>query len=65
VRIRRIAIGRDFGKEVEVISGIAEKDRVIMNPRDTIEEGMKVNPVLAGEKKDAKPPEKSAEKPKS
>jgi len=26
---------------------------------------MKVNPVLAGEKKDAKPPEKSAEKPKS
>jgi RND family efflux transporter MFP subunit len=68
VRIRQIAIGRDFGKEVEVISGIAEKDRVIMNPRDNIEDGTKVNPVLAekhGEKKDAKPPEKGAEKPKS
>ena len=72
VRIRQIAIGRDFGKEVEVISGVGEKERVIMNPRDTIEEGMKVNPVLAEkhgdkkeEKKDAKPPEKAAEKPKS
>jgi multidrug efflux pump subunit AcrA (membrane-fusion protein) len=46
VHIRQIRLGRDYGKEVEIIEGIAEGDRIVMNPRDTLEEGGKVKAVL-------------------
>jgi len=69
VHIKKIHLGRDYGKEVEVLSGLAEKERVINNPRDTFEDGLKVAPVLLekkAEKKDAgHAPDKPAEKGKA
>ena len=72
VHIRQIHLGRDYGKEVEVIQGLSEKERVINNPRDTLRDGAKVRPVLQekkaekkeGEKKDAgKPANPTQDKP--
>lgn len=37
-----IVIGRDFGNEVEVVSGLSAKDRVIVNPPDSLTTGQPV-----------------------
>jgi RND family efflux transporter MFP subunit len=42
VHFRRIALGRDFGDRVEVLSGIAEGDRLVVNPSDVVREGTRV-----------------------
>ncbi|MDL5049797.1 efflux RND transporter periplasmic adaptor subunit [Oscillatoria amoena NRMC-F 0135] len=42
VRFRKIEIGRDFGAEVEAISGVTLNDRVIVNPSDEVQEGVTV-----------------------
>jgi len=72
VRIRKVRLGRDLGKEVEVLEGLAENERVVNNPRDDVEDGTKVKAVPApkhdDKKKDEKPaaaPAKSAEAPKA
>jgi RND family efflux transporter MFP subunit len=43
VELRSITIGRDFGNTLEIVGGIDENDRVIVNPSDAIENGEKVN----------------------
>ena len=42
VQLRSIKLGRDFGNTVEVLSGLAASDRVILNPPDSIADGMAV-----------------------
>jgi RND family efflux transporter MFP subunit len=42
VALRNIAIGRDLGTTVEVISGLAPNDSVIANPSDSLTEGTQV-----------------------
>ncbi|HEV2693192.1 MAG TPA: efflux RND transporter periplasmic adaptor subunit [Verrucomicrobiae bacterium] len=42
VHLRSIKLGRDFGNTVEVLSGLALEDRVIINPPDAIADGMTV-----------------------
>jgi RND family efflux transporter MFP subunit len=37
-----IAIGRDYGDEVEVVSGMSPTDQVILNPSDSLMSGTKV-----------------------
>jgi RND family efflux transporter MFP subunit len=39
-----IALGRDFGAEVEVLSGLNADDKVIVNPADSVIDGERVNP---------------------
>ena len=64
VHIRKVRLGRDFGKEVEIVEGVADGDRVVNNPRDDLHEGTKVKPVLVErhEKKEEKKDEKKDEK---
>lgn len=38
-RLVSIAVGRDFGNEVEVVSGLTAEDKVIINPPDSIISG--------------------------
>ena len=38
---------RDYGDRIEVLSGIVEGDRLIINPSDAVREGVKVKPVAA------------------
>jgi multidrug efflux pump subunit AcrA (membrane-fusion protein) len=42
VRIQKITLGRDYGSEIEVTSGLSATDRVILNPGDTLRDGMTV-----------------------
>ena len=42
VHLRKITLGRDYGNEVEVTSGLLESDRVVLNPGDNIREGVTV-----------------------
>jgi RND family efflux transporter MFP subunit len=43
VQLRPIAIGRDYGSAVEVVSGLEASDQIIVNPADSLEDGQQVN----------------------
>ena len=47
ISIKKVKLGRDYGKEVEILDGLHEGDRIVINPRDTLETGMKVKAVAA------------------
>ena len=66
VHIKPVKLGRDYGKEVEILAGLSDTDRVINNPRDTLVEGLKVHAMAAtGDgKKEALKPAAPADKPK-
>ena len=42
VTITPVTVGRDFGTEVEIVSGLNKDDRVIVNPPDSLEQGQVV-----------------------
>jgi len=43
--LKDIRIGRDFGTQMEVLSGLTDQDVVIVNPPDSITNGEEVRPV--------------------
>ncbi|HEV2424273.1 MAG TPA: efflux RND transporter periplasmic adaptor subunit [Terriglobia bacterium] len=43
--LKDVRIGRDFGTEMEVLSGLTDQDWVIVNPPDSITSGEEVRPV--------------------
>jgi len=45
VHFQNITVGRDLGERIEVLSGLKEGQRVIVNPNDSVQEGVKVHPV--------------------
>jgi multidrug efflux pump subunit AcrA (membrane-fusion protein) len=51
VQLKDITIGRDFGTKLEVTKGLQASDSVIVNPSDSLTNGLKVQV-----KKDDKPP---------
>jgi len=61
IHMRKVEVGRDLGKEVEILQGVAENERIIVNPKDTAADGMHVNPVAAESEKHN---DKNSEKPK-
>jgi RND family efflux transporter MFP subunit len=42
VHFQLVTVGRDLGKEVEIVSGVTAADRLIENPSDDLKEGQKV-----------------------
>jgi RND family efflux transporter MFP subunit len=42
VHLRHITQGRDFGTEVEVLSGVSGNDTLVLNPPDSISDGQQV-----------------------
>lgn len=44
VHIREVTIGRDYGAEVEVQSGLTDGEMVVLNPTDAVREGVTVEP---------------------
>ncbi len=44
VHLQRIQLGRDYGKEVEVVSGLQDKTKLVINPGDEATEGSQVRP---------------------
>jgi len=45
VHFQGIIVGRDLGDRIEVLSGLKAGQRVIVNPNDSVQEGVKVHPV--------------------
>jgi RND family efflux transporter MFP subunit len=46
VHFQRVVVGRDYGSNIEILSGLSAGQRVIANPNDSVQEGVKVHPVL-------------------
>jgi multidrug efflux pump subunit AcrA (membrane-fusion protein) len=42
VSLRKVAVGRNYGETFEVLDGINDNDRVILNPPDWLAEGQSV-----------------------
>jgi hypothetical protein len=47
VQLRDVKVGRDFGTQSEVLSGVAESDKVIVNPSDSLTTGTTVRVAAA------------------
>jgi len=47
VHFQHVVIGRDYGSDIEILSGLSAGQRVIANPNDSVQEGVKVHPILA------------------
>ena len=43
--LKPVQLGRDFGTQIEVLSGLSEQDQVIINPPDSLTNGEEVRPV--------------------
>jgi membrane fusion protein, multidrug efflux system len=43
VELRAVKVGRDFGIQSEILSGVTESEKVIVNPSDSITTGTHVN----------------------
>src|SRR4029450_13360853 len=39
---QKISVGRDFGTQIEVLDGLKENNKVVMNPTDDLDEGIAV-----------------------
>lgn len=46
VHFQRVTVGRDYGSNIEILSGLNAGERVIANPNDAVQEGVKVHPIL-------------------
>ena len=42
VRLSPVSIGRDYGTSVEILSGVNENDKIVLNPPDSLEDGEQV-----------------------
>lgn len=42
IEMRKVELGRDFGKRVEILLGVQPQDRLVLNPPDSIVSGMEV-----------------------
>ncbi|HTP75131.1 MAG TPA: efflux RND transporter periplasmic adaptor subunit [Burkholderiaceae bacterium] len=61
VALRKVAVGRNFGDAFEVLDGVTENDRVVLNPPDWLAEGQIVALAPAGSAPAASPPGKDAQ----
>lgn len=53
IRMKHIEQGRDFGKTIEVLTGLDPNDLVVVNPPDSIDDGMHVRMAPGNDKKPA------------
>ncbi len=49
--LKKIVVGRDYGKEVEVVSGVKTGETIIVNPPDSLTSGQKVKIAKSSDKK--------------
>jgi RND family efflux transporter MFP subunit len=68
VTLQKVVVGRDFGTEVEIVSGVEPKSEVIVNPSDSLSSGAQVRVVKEAPKAEKAPapapaaPEKTEKK---
>ena len=44
---KTVEVGRDFGTQMEILSGITEADQLVDNPSDLLTDGEAVKPIHA------------------
>jgi multidrug efflux pump subunit AcrA (membrane-fusion protein) len=54
VSLRPLRIGRNYGQSIEVLDGVTEADRLVLNPPDSLNEGDTVTVVAARDKEEKK-----------
>lgn len=59
VRFRQVELGRDLGREIEIVGGVAAGDTLVSSPSDLLADGETVNP-KALPTKGAKPPARTS-----
>jgi len=42
IRLQNVQLGRDFGKSIEIVSGLNDGVRIVTNPTDTLVDGTPV-----------------------
>lgn len=62
IQLKPVKIGRNYGQSVEVLEGVTVKDRLVLNPSDSLADGDQVVPTVPKEKPAAKPEVKAAAK---
>jgi RND family efflux transporter MFP subunit len=68
VALQKVVVGRDFGTEVEIVTGVDPKSEVIVNPSDSLSSGAQVRVVKEAPKAEKAPapapaaPEKTEKK---
>jgi membrane fusion protein, multidrug efflux system len=50
VHLKPVVIGRDYGTDVEILSGLDASDSIVLNPSDSLEEGQPVHVTKEGSK---------------
>lgn len=48
VHFKKVTLGRDYGAEIEVLSGLSAGDQVVLSPTDAVREGVTVEPKQPG-----------------
>jgi RND family efflux transporter MFP subunit len=54
VELRKVKLGRDFGRTLEILTGVNWKDRVIVNPPDSLTSGASVALIETSKTKEAR-----------
>jgi multidrug efflux pump subunit AcrA (membrane-fusion protein) len=50
IELRKVKLGRDLGQTIEIVAGVSPKDRVIVNPSDSLATGAAVLVAQAAKK---------------
>jgi RND family efflux transporter MFP subunit len=53
VHYQKVTLGRDYGTEVEIVSGLEGAEQLVVNPTDEVAEGIRVKAVPAKAKPQA------------
>jgi len=46
IHFRKVELGRDYGRETEIVSGLADNETIVSNPTDVVRDGAKVEPIF-------------------
>jgi multidrug efflux pump subunit AcrA (membrane-fusion protein) len=53
VRLQSVTVGRDYGDQIEITSGLRDGDSIVASPSDVMHEGAEVDPYPVGSGSDA------------
>jgi RND family efflux transporter MFP subunit len=46
IRFQKVGLGRDYGREIEIVAGLEGHETIVSNPTDDVREGAKIEPIF-------------------
>ena len=46
IRFQKVGLGRDYGREIEIVAGLEGNETIVSNPTDDVREGAKIEPIF-------------------